>query len=125
MDTFPRTTVGLRSILVYSIPHPTTMSGPILIPKASTMPSNPCSPSTSLSESPEIRLAPSTIAMLDSFLAEKAEEERLFRELERQALDGELEHNVNVEDVKQGNRGISVDEFRAAFSEDWQLSQFW
>lgn len=80
------------------------------------------SPSTSLSESPEIRLASSTIAMLDSFLTEKAEEERLFRELEEQALHGGLENAAR--DLVH-NDGISVDEFKTAFAEDWQLSQFW
>jgi hypothetical protein len=59
--------------------------------------------------------------MLDSFLAEKAEEERLFRELEEQALQGELDHSAR--DLT--GKGISVDEFRTAFAEDWQLSQFW
>jgi hypothetical protein len=61
--------------------------------------------------------------MLDSFLAEKAEEERLFRELEEQALQGELNHSAR--DLAVGKGGISVDEFRTAFAEDWQLSQFW
>jgi EEF1A lysine methyltransferase 1 len=62
--------------------------------------------------------------MLDSFLAEKAEEERLFRELEGQTLQGEVDHSVRELEV-DGKRGISVDEFRTAFAEDWQLSQFW
>lgn len=83
------------------------------------------SPSTSLSESPEIRLASSTIAMLDSFLAEKAEEERLFRELEEKALHGGLENAPRDLAHNDGKRGISVDEFKTAFAEDWQLSQFW
>jgi hypothetical protein len=55
--------------------------------------------------------------MLDSFLAEKAEEQRLFRVLEER---GELDHSI-----PDGKSGISVDEFRIAFAEDWQLSQFW
>jgi hypothetical protein len=62
--------------------------------------------------------------MLDSFLAEKAEEERLFRELEGQTLQGGVDHSVRELDV-DGKRGISVDEFRTVFAEDWQLSQFW
>ena len=78
-----------------------------------------------MSGSPEIHLASSTIAMLDSFLAEKAEEERLFRELEEQALQGELDYAARDPAVEDGKRGISVDEFRTAFAEDWQLSQFW
>jgi hypothetical protein len=59
--------------------------------------------------------------MLDSFLAEKAEEERLFRELEEQ---GNQVHTARDPAV-EGKRGINVDEFRTAFAEDWQLSQFW
>jgi len=62
--------------------------------------------------------------MLDSFLAEKAEEERLFHELEGQTLQGEVDYSVHDLEV-DSKRGISVDEFRTAFAEDWQLSQFW
>lgn len=101
------------------------MSTPILIPERFYQAQ---SPSTSLSGSPEIHLTSSTITILDSFLKEKAEEQRLFHELEEKAL----QNNVDDTDALDGpdseagaKRGISVDEFRIAFSEDWQLSQFW
>lgn len=70
-------------------------------------------------------LASSTIAMLDSFFAEKAEEERLFQELEERALEGGLDEMPDQGASGVKKRGISVDEFRNAFAEDWQLSQFW
>lgn len=100
------------------------MSTPILIPERfyQTQTSSPTSPSGS----PTIYLASSTIAILDNFLKEKAEEQRLFRELEEKALQSNLDDTVPDPDPQVGGkRGISVDEFRAAFAEDWQLSQFW
>jgi EEF1A lysine methyltransferase 1 len=102
------------------------MSEPLTIPLRSSLTgSNASSPSSSLSGSPEIHLASSTIAMLDSFLAEKAEEERLFRELEEQALQEGVNAAARDSSAEDGKRGLSVDEFRTAFAEDWQLSQFW
>lgn len=95
------------------------MSTPILIPEIYHQAAIPTSPSGS----PEIHLESSTIAILDSFLEEKAEEQRLFLELEEKALHGSLDDFIS--DSDGGKHGISVDEFRAAFAEDWQLSQFW
>lgn len=82
--------------------------------------------SDSVSSSPDVFLAANTIAMLDSFLTEKAAEQSLFRELEERALheDNELDPSEGSS-TSTGKRGLSVDEFRTAFAEDWQLSQFW
>jgi hypothetical protein len=68
----------------------------------------------SADEALELRLDPSTLLLLDNFLAEKASAERFFHELEDQAFS-----------ETQEKKRISVDEFRTAFAEDWQLSQFW
>ena len=83
------------------------------------------SPSTSRSESPELQLGASTLALLDSFLAEKDEERRLFEQFEAHAL--QLDEGFDVPDAATGvnKPGLTVDEFRKAFAEDWQLSQFW
>ncbi|KZP17500.1 hypothetical protein FIBSPDRAFT_920660 [Athelia psychrophila] len=83
------------------------------------------SSSTPRSDSPELQLGPSTIAMLDRFFAGKAEEQRLFEHFEAQAL--QLEGVYDDPDAAAGSikSGISVDDFRTAFVEDWQLSQFW
>jgi len=51
--------------------------------------------------------------LLNSFLSEKAAEEALFSEI-----------SSNAAHQKEGSM-ISVDEYRKAFGEDWQLSQFW
>lgn len=100
------------------------MSQPLTIPPRSSSTASCATSPSSLSGSPEIHLASSTIVLLDSFLAEKAEEERLFRELEEQALQGGV-NAARDPSAEDGKRGISVDEFRTAFAEDWQLSQFW
>lgn len=80
------------------------------------------------SDSP--RLNANTLALLDSYLSEKAEEERLFNELAADraaaqvaglALESETDHLKGAKDKSM----LSVAEFRLAFGEDWQLSQFW
>lgn len=91
------------------------------LPQASSSSSTPRSDS----DSSELHLGASTIAMLDSFLAQKAEEQRLFEHFEAQAL--QLEGGSDDSDAAAGSNksGITVDEFKTAFTEDWQLSQFW
>lgn len=71
------------------------------------------SPSSSRSSSP-LCLDPSTLALLDSFLSSKAEEEERFAELSASNADGGDDKPM-----------MSVDEYRLAFGENWQLSQFW
>lgn len=76
--------------------------------------------------------------MLDDFWASKAEEEDRFRKLQaralvQNALDVEAEQLALDELALEGlaleeldlHRGISVEDFLATFSEDWQKSQFW
>lgn len=69
-------------------------------------------------------LDPNTLALLESFLSSKEEEERRFNELAEQAAArvAALALNMHVEDDPPM---MSVDEYRLAFGEDWQLSQFW
>jgi hypothetical protein len=83
----------------------------------------PASPLSDLSYSP-LSLDPKTLALLDDFLSNKAEEERNFEQLK---AENKLAHISNGD-----NNGpalekpmMSVDEYRYAFREDWQLSQFW
>lgn len=68
-------------------------------------------------------LDPSTLSALDSFLTNKADEEHRFQELEQQASErlASLASDGGEEDKPM----MSVDEYRRAFGEDWQLSQFW
>ncbi|KIY69124.1 hypothetical protein CYLTODRAFT_242898 [Cylindrobasidium torrendii FP15055 ss-10] len=71
------------------------------------------SPSPASDTSDSLQLDPSTLALLDSFLASKSDAQQRYAELE-QAANGHEEKPM-----------MSVDEYRAAFGEDWQLSQFW
>jgi hypothetical protein len=93
------------------------------------IPESPRSTFSSLSElsSSPPKLDPNTIALLDSFLTSKAEEERRFNELAEQAaarIAGlALDAHTDEEEVEKPM--MSVDEYRLAFGEDWQLSQFW
>ncbi|PPQ63544.1 hypothetical protein CVT24_004774 [Panaeolus cyanescens] len=82
------------------------------------LPESPRSVLTDLSGSPP-KLDPDTMALLDSFFKEKAEEERRFAEIaaERAALAA-----ARADEMKPI---ISPEEFRLAFGEQWQLSQFW
>ncbi|TFK28367.1 hypothetical protein FA15DRAFT_58970 [Coprinopsis marcescibilis] len=91
--------------------------------------------SSNLSDDDQLALDPSTQALLDLFLANKADEERRFQELEQAArlqLEGiGLEDEDADEDLLMRLNAaaarpmVSVSEFKKAFSEDWQLSQFW
>ncbi|KAF5355864.1 hypothetical protein D9756_004336 [Leucocoprinus leucothites] len=82
--------------------------------------------SDSLSGSPPT-LNTATLALLDEFFSSKAEEERKFQQL---MADQEARQIAGLQS-DQGDEGdeekpmMSVDEYRAAFGEDWQLSQFW
>lgn len=92
-------------------------------------PPSPESTFSNLSSSPP-KLDPNTLALLDSFFSNKADEERRFNELAEQAaahvaglaLDPDLDADAEAETLKPM---MSVDEYRLAFGEDWQLSQFW
>ncbi len=73
-----------------------------------------------LSGSPP-RLDVDTLALLDSFLSARADEEQRFSELAASAKVAQM-----AEDDEDTDRPMmSVDEYRLAFGEDWQLSQFW
>ncbi|KAJ7474277.1 putative N6-adenine methyltransferase-domain-containing protein [Mycena latifolia] len=94
-------------------------------------PPSPVSTFSSISSSPPT-LDASTLALLDSFIAEKNEEERRFNELAEQAaarvagLALEFDdHKASADADVEVKPMISVDEYRLAFGEDWQLSQFW
>jgi len=82
-----------------------------------------------LSSSPP-KLDPNTLALLDSYFNEKAEEERRFNEIaaERAAAHiAGLALEAHEDEEKEGlvKPMLSVADFRLAFGEDWQLSQFW
>lgn len=73
------------------------------------------------------RLNPDVLALLDSHFSEKAEEERLFNELaadQAAARVAGLELDAETDGDSQKPM-LSVAEFKVAFGEDWQLSQFW
>ncbi|KAJ7073453.1 putative N6-adenine methyltransferase-domain-containing protein [Mycena belliarum] len=91
------------------------------------VPPSPVSTSSAISGSPPA-LDPSTLALLDSFIAEKNEEERRFNELAEQAAARIARLALGFDDDESGEEPeqiMSVDEYRVAFAEDWQLSQFW
>ncbi|KAJ7088215.1 putative N6-adenine methyltransferase-domain-containing protein [Mycena crocata] len=91
-------------------------------------PPSPQSTSSALSSSPPA-LHPDTLALLNSFIASKTEEERRFNELVEQAAARvaglALEADARAEAEGAEEPMMSVDEYRLAFGEDWQLSQFW
>ncbi|KAL7415529.1 putative N6-adenine methyltransferase-domain-containing protein [Mrakia frigida] len=82
--------------------------------------SAPGSPSSSRSFSPPLELDPATLAILGSFMADKAEEERRFQELAEKAQ-AVFDEVGEQEEEKM----MSVDEFRRVVSEDFGMSQFW
>ncbi|KAF8060845.1 putative N6-adenine methyltransferase-domain-containing protein [Lyophyllum atratum] len=90
------------------------------------IPESPRSSATfsSFSSSPP-QLAVDTLALLESFLSSKAEEEERFNDLAEKAAArvASLAFNVSIEEPDPPM--MSVDEYRLAFGEDWQLSQFW
>ncbi|KAF8140766.1 putative N6-adenine methyltransferase-domain-containing protein [Mycena galopus ATCC 62051] len=97
------------------------MSDPIPIP------ASPQSSSSSLSGSPPA-LDPSTLALLNSFIASKTDEERRFNELAEEAAARVAGLSLEADDDDSAANEkpmMSVDEYRSTFSEDWQLSQFW
>ena len=89
------------------------------------IPDSPRSILTGLSESPP-RLDRATLDILDSFFASKAEEEKRFNDLAEKAALRVAGLAQDLADEEQDNPPMmSVDEYRLAFGEDWQLSQFW
>ncbi|KAL0068014.1 Protein-lysine N-methyltransferase efm5 [Marasmius tenuissimus] len=91
-------------------------------------PESPASTFSVLSGSPPA-LDLSTLSILNSFLSSRDQERTLFNQLAEQTVATHgLGIEVSPEDVDDEdivNPMISVDEYRAAFGEDWQLSQFW
>ncbi|KAF5385611.1 hypothetical protein D9757_006805 [Collybiopsis confluens] len=72
-------------------------------------------------------LNPSTLSILDSFLSSKLEQEQLFNSISSPAASALAGLTLDDDDDAEGGeqRMISLDEYKSAFSEDWQLSQFW
>ncbi|KAF8179117.1 putative N6-adenine methyltransferase-domain-containing protein [Pholiota molesta] len=93
-----------------------------------SIPRSPRSTSTlsNTSGSPP-QLDPSTLALLDSHFRAKAEEERLFQEIAAERAAGQIAGlALEVDEAaKEEKPMVSVADFRLAFGEDWQLSQFW
>ncbi|KAF7321572.1 hypothetical protein MKEN_00678200 [Mycena kentingensis (nom. inval.)] len=67
----------------------------------------------------DLALDPNTLALLNDFIHTKTEQERLFNQLAESAS-----ARVAGDDSDEPPM-MSVDDYRAAFAEDWQLSQFW
>jgi hypothetical protein len=89
-------------------------------------PRSTCSFFSDLSGSPP-KLDPNTLALLDVYFNEKADEERRFNEI---ALERAAAHiaglALEVDDYEKEDKPmVSVANFRLTFGEDWQLSQFW
>jgi hypothetical protein len=72
-----------------------------------------------------LELDPSTLSLLDDFLTSRADGERRFNELEEAARAYDSGEESENEEGKTKQKMMSVDEYRLAFGEDWQLSQFW
>ena len=90
------------------------------------LPSRSSSASSCRSDSPPLRLDPSTLALLDAFLLDKAEEEKRFKALEEEANAAHFAAATRSEDAEEKEPSMmSVAEYKAAFGENWQLSQFW
>ncbi|KAJ7223265.1 putative N6-adenine methyltransferase-domain-containing protein [Mycena pura] len=84
-------------------------------------PPSPQSPSSDLSDSPPT-LDPSTLALLNDFITSKTEQENRFHEIAARVTGLALD---DADDAGDEEPIMSVDEYRDAFAEDWQLSQFW
>lgn len=98
-----------------------------LMPLPIPVPGSPQSSSSFASGSPPA-LDPSTLALLNSFIAAKTDEERRFNELAEEAAARVAGLALEIDDDEEMAKDkpmMSVDEYRAVFSEDWQLSQFW
>ncbi|KAL0945700.1 hypothetical protein HGRIS_014851 [Hohenbuehelia grisea] len=90
--------------------------------------SSSTSSQSSRSGSPIPQLDPSTLAILGSFYADKAEEEQIFNDLAQRSKWSQYVDDEKPDEQEssiQHPKMISVDEFRVGFREDWQLSQFW
>uniref|UniRef100_A0A0W0GCP7 Uncharacterized protein n=1 Tax=Moniliophthora roreri TaxID=221103 RepID=A0A0W0GCP7_MONRR len=90
-------------------------------------PESPRSVYTSLSCSPPM-LDPGTQSILHSFLSERDQERALFSQLTQQTI--ATRGFIDPGEVLAGEDDevppmLSVDDYRVAFGEDWQLSQFW
>ncbi|KAF5338225.1 hypothetical protein D9758_012860 [Tetrapyrgos nigripes] len=99
------------------------MSGSVDIPGSPHSVHSSLSGLSGLSGSPPT-LDPGTLSILDQFLSDKAEEETLFNTLSQQATALDVA-GLALEEDKDEKPMISVDQYRKAFGEDWQLSQFW
>jgi len=91
------------------------------------IPGSPLSSSrfSDISGSPP-KLDVNTLAILDNYFAEKAEQERLFQELAAEKAAAEVAGlALDVDEADKDKPMISVADFKLAFGEDWQLSQFW
>jgi EEF1A lysine methyltransferase 1 len=90
-------------------------------------PESPRSFFSDLSGSPP-KLDSNTLALLDAFLYEKADEERRFNEIASEKAAAQIAGlALDVDDCEKEENPtvVSVADFRLAFGEDWQLSQFW
>ncbi|KJA20815.1 hypothetical protein HYPSUDRAFT_203415 [Hypholoma sublateritium FD-334 SS-4] len=71
------------------------------------------------------RLDPNIFARLDTHFLEKAEEERLFQEIAAERAAAHIAGlALDDADAAADKPMLSIAEFRLAFGEDWQLSQF-
>ncbi|KAF9527075.1 putative N6-adenine methyltransferase-domain-containing protein [Crepidotus variabilis] len=93
-----------------------------------SIPGSPRSVSSEGSGSPPA-LDPSTLALLDSHFAARAEEENLFNQLAANRVSnyvaGLSDNDSDGSATGSQKLSLSVTEFQQAFGEDWQLSQFW
>ena len=85
------------------------------------------SPDSNLSESPP-KLDPNVLALLNQFITEREDEERRFKALEAEHVAATIAGAIGAgpDDEKGTDIPIvSLAEYKKAFGEDWQLSQFW
>ncbi|PPQ69233.1 hypothetical protein CVT25_006950 [Psilocybe cyanescens] len=71
------------------------------------------------------RLDPNTLSLLDSYFSEKAEAERRFQELAAERAAAQIAGLALHDEPEADKPMVSVADFKLAFGEDWQLSQFW
>ncbi|KAG6868542.1 hypothetical protein C0993_001430, partial [Termitomyces sp. T159_Od127] len=71
------------------------------------------------------KLSSDTLALLQEFLTSRAEEEKRFNDLAERAAARVASRDLDVDIEEPDPPMMSVDEYRLAFGEDWQLSQFW
>ncbi|KAJ2922382.1 hypothetical protein H1R20_g14715, partial [Candolleomyces eurysporus] len=85
------------------------------------------SPDLNLSESPP-KLDPSVLALLNQFITEREDEERRFKALEAEHVAATIAGVIGAGPDEEKGTDIpivSLAEYKKAFGEDWQLSQFW